>query len=637
MNVVFYDTTTRRAWLVGGDDALLHLSRAAISHPDGRIMRCHQNFPLSKRFKHADSMSVDFSTSQDVLLDGANRDIVIYDNERDPTEPWRFENEVREMFELLSEMGARRAKHRSCETKQWELRKPWIKQFVGIGCLDLISGEPILPPRCRELSNTVTHWLKIVDAIDTVNIIGAGLADMIQPTTKLRGSVELPIGQDILIAPTKRMSRIVRMYGTQHADCVEITRGVFWQHPMSSFHESPCHCDADGATGCCENPVVNLRDRRQTFLRGLRNSGMTLDQVLKMYPTSAVAFGSSVKTPESRSLIATRTSGAIYQILHTMPFRNAPVQSTTIAPVPIPEAPPTPGYSPLRIIQPPPESGPTSNNVRDVVTHTTATNKPTCTSSKAAQICLFSMVGRSDKAMSLIVQSMSNGDTAEEIDRICYGSAHPADSSKHLYESLLGYACRSGDVDFVQFLLQRQFPANKVNSLGVSPLEEAASRNYVRIMRQLLVSCREPAEIDKALMVAVRAGHESATELLSEHALRLDAALDEACSCGHIRLVHLLIDKGAEPNADYAKVFRDALAGGSVELVKALLEHDIDESLIVAMTEAMETRIPQSEKLPKDFSAKFFLLKERSEQACAPNDLEFIDFCSESSIETPRG
>lgn len=131
-------------------------------------------------------------------------------------------------------MSDRRANSRNCETKQWELGKPWAHSSIGIGCLDLISGQQTLRPRCRKLHSTSAIWLRMADTIDSVNIIGAGLAEMIQPTAELRSSAELPIGQDILIAPTERISLITRMYGMQYSDSVEIARGVVWQDPMAS-------------------------------------------------------------------------------------------------------------------------------------------------------------------------------------------------------------------------------------------------------------------------------------------------------------------------------------------------------------------------------------------------------------------
>lgn len=379
MEVIFYDTTTRRAWLVGGDDALLYLSRAAISHPEGRTpRRCH-DMPLHERFKHADSLGPDSSTSQDVLLDDENRELVIYDDKRDSAKRWRFEDEVGAMFDVLGEMAARRAKSRSCETKQWEVKATGSRQFVGIGCLDLISGQTTLRPRCRDLTNAAAPWLKIADEVDSVNIIGANLDEFIQPATTLHGSTELPTGQDILIAPVRRIDRIARRYGMRHSDCVEIAGGIIWQDPMASFHATPCCCDSGEATGCSETPIVNLRDRRQTFLRGLRNAEMPLDRLLKMHPTSAVAFGSITKTPERRSMLPIRAPSAMRRFFQPATPRNGPMQLFN-APFILPEAPPTPEPSPSIITQQESENDEASQDQFRSTTPTATGNNTSCTS-----------------------------------------------------------------------------------------------------------------------------------------------------------------------------------------------------------------------------------------------------------------
>ena len=415
-----------------------------------------------------------------------------------------------------------------------------------------------------------------------------------------------------------------------HPECVEITRAVFWQDPVASFHASPCHCVAGEDAGCCEQAITPLRDRRQTFLRGLRDSGVSLDRLLETYPNSAVAFGSNTKTPQPRPPIATRTSSAIY---HFLPFRNTSIHSAN-APASVPNDPLTPEHSPSRFTQQRLDNEQIGGNKWEILTHSSVIDEPICTSRKAAQIWLLFLLGKRDKAESLIRHILNSGVDAEHVDKICYDSGHSSDNAEAFHESLLGFACRSGDFEFVQFLQQRGFPANKTNSLGISPLEEAASMNHVRVIHELLSSYQGATEINKALMIAVRAGHESTAELLLEHAQQLDDALGEACHSEQIRMVHLLIGKGADPNADYARVFRDALANGSVRLVEALLEHDIDSSLLIAMTEAMEDQTTQPDKLPEDFGAKLSLLKRSCSEICTPDGLDFLIFQSDSSSES---
>lgn len=299
MDVIIWDTTTRRGWLVGGDDALLYLSRAAISHHEGQDPQVDQEGRYPKdRFKHVDASNKALATSKDVLLHRDNRKIVIYESEDEPSKPWRFEDEVKAIFEVLHEIRSHRAKLRSCDTQQYDLRRPFTKRFIGIGCLDIISNEPGMRSRCRELKDSAAQWLKLANAVDTVNIIGAGIDTLMMSSLKQPGvALEPPCGHDILTASAKRLDRIAQRCGNIEADCVELAPEVFWCDPHGAFHSNPCTCEAEGAESCCGERVVELRDRRQTFLKGTRGKRMSLASIVERYPTAAVSFGSTSSLP----------------------------------------------------------------------------------------------------------------------------------------------------------------------------------------------------------------------------------------------------------------------------------------------------------------------------------------------------
>lgn len=181
---------------------------------------------------------------------------------------------------------------------------------------------------------------------------------------------------------------------------------------------------------------------------------------------------------------------------------------------------------------------------------------------------------------------------------------------------MLGFASRSGDFYLVRFLVQSRFSVHKTNSLGNSPLEEAALSDHVATMRELLRSS-ESLALDKALMVAVHAGSKDAAVLLLEHGrlfgcrLQLDEALQEACNVEQIPLAHILLEHGADPNLDSARVFRDALANGSADLVGALLQYDIDKSFILAMRVAMENLTKQPGRCHDEIAAELSHLKRK--------------------------
>ncbi|KAM0715862.1 hypothetical protein Q7P37_008376 [Cladosporium fusiforme] len=317
-DVIIYDVTSRRGWLVGGDDALLFLSRAAISHQEGERVRQDAQGRLPKdMFQHMDIRDPTISNSTDVLLHEGNRDLVIYDNRHDPSHPWRFEDLVHAKFDVLQEMKSRRAKLRQCETQQWEIRKPWVKNFVGIGCLDIVSGETSLRPRSHQLSDSAAQWLRLADAIDTVNIIGARIDDLIMPSPRYcNGDWNLPKNRDILAAPLKRLRRIAEIFGTVHPDCVELAKGVFWNDPEGAFHSSPCRCETQEPEGCRRGAIVELRDRRETFLKGARNSMVSCSSIGDRYPAAAIGFGTTSGSSRLKLNHNLRMSASLHRFLH---------------------------------------------------------------------------------------------------------------------------------------------------------------------------------------------------------------------------------------------------------------------------------------------------------------------------------
>lgn len=330
MDVIIYDVTSRRGWLVGGDDALLFMSRAALSHPDGE--RCSpddQGLEPKDLFEHMHSPALELASSADVLLHKKNRDIVIYGNRLDASGVWRYEDLVNSQFEVLQEMRSHRAESKPCETQQYEFRKFWTKSFVGIGCLDIVSGKTNLRPRFRELCSSAAQWLRLASAIDSINIIGAGIDDLIAPSFRHQNAhLRPPWGSDVLTAPISRLQRIAREFGYEkHSDCVELARDIFWDDPKGVFRHELCPCDKQKPQSCCGRGIVELCERRRKSLKNMRSTGAPFVHVINKYPTAAICFG-------SRSLISQSgpTSTSLFQRLtRTIPGQQSSSTSARIS------------------------------------------------------------------------------------------------------------------------------------------------------------------------------------------------------------------------------------------------------------------------------------------------------------------
>lgn len=617
MDVVFYDVTTRRGWLVGGDDALLYLSRAAISHPEGeRVCRDGQGRYPEDLFEHVDASKLRLRTSEDVLVHKWNRDLIIYDEKPNP---WRFEDLVRAQFDLLQEIKSWRAKLVACEKQQWEVRKPGVrKDFIGFGCLDIISGHTSLRPRLRELKDSASHWLRLADAIDSINIIGAGIDDLIVPSPRDSiNSDNLPCDFDVLGAPLHRLQRIAQIHGGMYPDCVQLAHEVFWKSPEDAFHADPCLCRVRDPASSCGNSIIELRDRRQTLFKGAQISATPCDFISTKHPAAAVCFGSLSPSLRARSIDKARTPNSLYRFLHSHPRHSTSIATRTRSSSSSASGPPNTIHRRLASKSTYPE---TADDDQATL----------CTPRQIDHIWSALLSGSSvDAQLDLdALMSSASGLSSDSIDKLCRERGHTISGSSdtNFQESLLGFAARSGDFQLAEFLLKRGFPAHESNGSGKTPLEEAANSNHVRIM-QLLLAGRTRSElahwrVRDALVSAIQAGHEDAAILLFAFDADLDLmneALRTACESTRLKLVHFLIKKGADPNLNDSKLFLNAVAYGTVELVEALLLHDVNSSLVLVLTSKLENLTVNPGRLPKTFQAKLSLLQNKRAEIQALN------------------
>ncbi|XP_077999520.1 ankyrin repeat domain-containing protein 17-like isoform X2 [Glandiceps talaboti] len=180
-------------------------------------------------------------------------------------------------------------------------------------------------------------------------------------------------------------------------------------------------------------------------------------------------------------------------------------------------------------------------------------------------------------------------------------------------ESLLSLACSAGYYELAQVLLAMH--AN-VEDRGIkgdcTPLMEASSGGYCDIIRLLLAHGADvnaqSSTGNTPVMYACNAGHEDTVRLLLDHGANLEdvnenghTPLMEASSAGHVIVSKLLIERGAQINAHSGEFKESALTlacyKGHLEMVKLLLEagadheHKTDEMHTALMEAAMDGHV----------------------------------------------
>ncbi|KAK4958392.1 hypothetical protein LTR10_004819 [Elasticomyces elasticus] len=272
MRVVFYDVKAKRAFLVNGADALLHLSRAYLSSPHAPPFDHNYSAQLVEEFTHRTLSKNDHQEARHILCKPRNRKIVISrvddsddgsnvgdaaDTKEDPDE-MRFEHLVTHFYEILREMYAHQAKIRQSEQWSVPIKNPFTVKLEGFGFADMMSLETSLEPRYAQLNVSRPSWLEVTDKAGAVNILGTGFGDLFSSSSNCNKCTIIPAGYDFLVSSTKILRTIAafRMgIGERH---FELAEGVFWNWPGRSCRPSSCGCATHSHGIQCHVMVTEL-------------------------------------------------------------------------------------------------------------------------------------------------------------------------------------------------------------------------------------------------------------------------------------------------------------------------------------------------------------------------------------------
>lgn len=106
--------------------------------------------------------------------------------------------------------------------------------------------------------------------------------------------------------------------------------------------------------------------------------------------------------------------------------------------------------------------------------------------------------------------------------------ANPNATTKYSYDAPLALASKEGHLEVVQIMLEAGVDCNAAPQLHDSPLYNAARKNHIKIAQ---------------LLIAYKANVNHLAWCGKE-----DSALKQAALCGHLDMVKLLLDAGADPD-----------------------------------------------------------------------------------------
>lgn len=303
MNVVFYDTSSRQAWLVDGASALLHMSRAWLSSRHAR----YAPPDVVDQFLHSEDLNGRESALQS-LIRRENRKLRLFaqseikvETSRDPKtgEPsqakktvetwWCFQDLVELKWHILEQIHDHLVNLRTSPTS--DLRLPFGKQHIeGFEFVDVLSGKSPIRPKSAELKSSSGDWLEFTTNANAINIFGSDFGDLVMPSANVDNRNQScgryapsPPDLDYLTAPVSVLRQISEAYSKSKGECVRLGSSTYWTDPTSSFESCSC------LHASCAVNVVRFHSSPARLRKG--KESLCRKNIFAQYPRGAVIFG----------------------------------------------------------------------------------------------------------------------------------------------------------------------------------------------------------------------------------------------------------------------------------------------------------------------------------------------------------
>lgn len=295
--VVFYDVTDRRAWLVDGASALLHLVRVSL-HLDSSNPVFDWVFDDSK-LQDSRSTWSGRAAALRILTNLDHRDLPIYIKGRSVEQGQpvlqfltfgeRVENIAR-LLEFLIDRDTRLVSQDGIKIPQ---TMDWRKTITGFDLVDLISSSGSISP-CAAPLNAWSHgWVDMLPPTGVTTIFGDGFGDLIRPDEPGQICVDwksVPAGSDHLTAMVSTLKtlyeRHLRKPGLGRG---EVAKDILWSSPCHPFEN--CGCLTNSGSGKQRHVDLSqflISKKSWTASRKLRNT--TLVDINTLDEAGAVVF-----------------------------------------------------------------------------------------------------------------------------------------------------------------------------------------------------------------------------------------------------------------------------------------------------------------------------------------------------------
>jgi hypothetical protein len=249
--VVLFDTLDRRAWLVDGTTALLHLTCAQLQLDEHGMW----DPQVTKNFRYASILDAGGAMSAlrdknnrilelrkesawwDELEIGENNEVIT--KRKGKTTSFRVEDLVLENWTKLSMIWERQ----STPSLGLNIKTCFGQHLEGWSFTEMVSQAPKLIPQTFKLGSAVTGWTELTNTINACVLMSSGFGEIIRPSAAAipceRWS-SMPTHQDLLAVMGGMLQDIHYRYLTPDMSPKDILPGLRWHQPHKLFEPYTC-------------------------------------------------------------------------------------------------------------------------------------------------------------------------------------------------------------------------------------------------------------------------------------------------------------------------------------------------------------------------------------------------------------
>lgn len=283
---VFYDVSTRRAWLVDGASALLHLVRASLflsSSEDPMQEFVFRTELLEQHTGHEGGRAFAISVlrSEKILNQRLHRNM-----------PETFQDRVDAIYHLLEQAYAYQTRTKLHKGAGIAPGRQARRLMEGFDFMDLAANEDHFNARTMSAFDGPPRWHRLTGAINAITLFGRGFGNLLKPKEMVpvcSSWTTVPSGKDYLAARVEDILIIMRKKGNSLGSPWRVIDNVYWHMPDKLFENCQCIEDDSSKEYC---------NHAQELLIGpeITKHPSGIISPLRLEPEGAIIFDGSPET-----------------------------------------------------------------------------------------------------------------------------------------------------------------------------------------------------------------------------------------------------------------------------------------------------------------------------------------------------